>query len=112
MNDVQIDGRRRGLEDYLDKSKHSSLLYLMYVLVLVCSAKVIFDSDLVQDFLSLKNVAQNSDATATPSSSISAPITDKVKITVQLPDESQKTLTLPETLRTPDLLDVSNCYNI
>lgn len=81
-------------------------------MVLVCSAKVIFDSDLVQDFLCLKNNAPNSDASATPSSSISPPTTDKVKITVELPDESQKTLTLPETSRTSDLLEVSNSYSI
>ena len=84
----------------------------MYIVVLVCSAKVIFDSDLVQDFLCLKNNAQTSDASDTPPSSISSPTTDKVKITVELPDESQKTVTLPETSRTPDLLDVSNSYSI
>lgn len=126
LNDVQIDGRRRGLEDYLDKgicmtpviiSNHSSST----ICALVCSAKVIFDSNLMQDFLCLKSVGGIAQTTTQPSSGSahssnnSSPavgralaVPDKVDYIVELPDENKMTVSLPETSRTPDILDVSD----
>jgi len=49
----QVDTRRRGLEDYMEKG--NTLLILVCLSLLFCDAvcgiKVIFESDLVQDFL-------------------------------------------------------------
>lgn len=56
LSDQQLDARRRGLEQYLDKSKsfnsRSIVLNVKFVYRLVCSIRVIGDSDLVQEFLS------------------------------------------------------------
>lgn len=40
LNDVALDGRRRKLQEYMEK---------------VCSVKLIFESDLMQDFLDIRN---------------------------------------------------------
>lgn len=56
LSDQQLDARRRGLEQYLDKSNrcfltHTSLSIFESIL-LVCSVRVVGDCDLVQEFLS------------------------------------------------------------
>ena len=74
----------------------------------MCSAKVIYESDLMQDFLCLHDTT----TPATESSPLlkkAVPLPpDTVKVTVQLPDNTQKTYSIPENSRTPDLLDVSS----
>ena len=53
LSDQQLDARRRGLEQYLDKSKRTGLAYALSSLVSsVCSVRVVGDCDLVQEFLS------------------------------------------------------------
>lgn len=72
----------------------------------------------MQDFLCLKSVdgaAQNTPPTpgSSHSSNNSSPavgramsMPDKVEFIVELPDENKMTVSLPETTRTPDILDV------
>jgi hypothetical protein len=53
LSDQQLDARRRGLEQYLDKSKaDGSIDCFSICLSLVCSVRVVGDCDLVQEFLS------------------------------------------------------------
>lgn len=88
LNDQQVDARRRGVEDYLDK---------------VCSARVIFESDLMQDFLQLgKQNSAPSPAHATKATVAS--VTEKqVELRVVLPDRSTVTVTIQEFWRTPEV---------
>jgi sorting nexin-27 len=72
----------------------------------ICSAKVIFESDLVQDFLCLNNEPSRSDPLPNIVPPTSSVLSDTIKIIVQLPDLSVNTFSLSETARTPDLLDV------
>lgn len=50
-----MDTRRRGLEDYMEKGMDYAMILfgplLMCLVVQVCGIKVIFESDLIQDFL-------------------------------------------------------------
>lgn len=74
----------------------------------MCSAKVIFESDLLQDFLCLQDGGASLVESPSPTVTKAAPpLVDKVKLMVQLPDESQKSYSIPENFHTPDLLDVS-----
>lgn len=62
----------------------------------------------MQDFLCLSDDKTQSSPSSSPVIQKSiVPATDKIKIAVQLPDESQKSYSLPETSHTPELLDVS-----
>ena len=67
----------------------------------------------MQDFLCLKPGSGVSGTLPTAGSTQSSPAMPKavpgpesVDIVVELPDENRITVTLPETCRTPDLLDV------
>jgi sorting nexin-27 len=99
LSDAQVDGRRRGLEDYLEK---------------VCSAKVIFESDLMQDFLQLKG--QNPQpggggraglvTEATAGQSSRGPAAEKkVQLRVLLPDKTVSTITVSEYWRTNEVYE-------
>lgn len=90
LNDTQIDTRRRGLEDYLDK---------------VCSAKVIFESDLLQDFLELKKPSGvgASKETKKPSAEVAE---RKIDMRVTLSDRSMTTVSITEHMRTPEVFEV------
>jgi sorting nexin-27 len=98
LSDAQVDGRRRGLEDYLEK---------------VCSAKVIFESDLMQDFLQLKQKTGGGGASrvteaTTGQSSVgkAAPVEKQVQLRVLMPDKSFTTLTVNEHWRTNEVYEV------
>ena len=96
LNETQVDTRRRGLEDYLDK---------------VCSARVIFDSDLLQDFLELKKqpagVASSGGATK-----VSTPVQENtVDFRVTLPDHSVTMVTINEQWRTHEVFEVGRVFN-
>lgn len=85
LNDSQVDTRRRSLEDYLDK---------------VCSARVIFESDLMQDFLKPEKLETNGKpAPATP------PQDRKVDLCVMLPNRSKCTVSIKENHRTVEVLE-------
>ena len=53
LSDTQVDSRRRGLEDYMEKGSNLDIMYASSVCFAhaVCGIKVIFESDLIQDFL-------------------------------------------------------------
>jgi sorting nexin-27 len=99
LSDAQVDGRRRGLEDYLEK---------------VCSAKVIFESDLMQDFLQLKS--QNPQpggggragvvTEAIAGQSSRGPAAEKkVQLRILLPDKTVSTITVSEYWRTNEVYE-------
>lgn len=91
LNDTQVDTRRRGLEDYLDK---------------VCSARVIFDSDLLQDFLELKKPAGASAGAADAPEVITPQVEKSVDFRVTLPDHSVTMVTIKEQWRTREVFEV------
>lgn len=98
LSEAQIDTRRRGLEDYLDK---------------VCSAKVIFESDLLQDFLELKKSSGGATVEAKkPSTDQAQPVERKIDIRVTLPDRNLTTVSITEHLRTTEVFEVRTKYNI
>jgi len=87
LNDTQVDSRRRGLEDYLDK---------------VCSARVIFESNLMQDFLQIPQVSTAGGASvATKTAAV--PKEKQVDLRVMLPDRSVTAVTINEYWRTPEV---------
>lgn len=93
LSEAQIDTRRRGLEDYLDK---------------ICSAKVIFESDLLQDFLELKKPTGGASGESTKTST-EAPAR-KIDMKVTLPDRSLTIVSITEQLRTADVFEVRKYY--
>ena len=60
----------------------------------------------MQDFLCLQDVTPATESSPSLKKAVPLP-PDTVKLTVQLPDDTQKTYSIPENSRTPDLLDVS-----
>ena len=93
LNETQVDTRRRGLEDYLDK---------------VCSARVIFESDLLQDFLEIKKSSSMAAAVASVGEGKKAEAREKkVDFRVTLPDHSVTTVTIEQHARTPEVFNVS-----
>ena len=69
----------------------------------VCSARVIFESDLMQDFLCLQG-NDASKAAATP-----PPQHKKVEMLVLLPDGNKLSLNMPETAQPSHVLAVRAC---
>ena len=69
----------------------------------VCSARIIFESDLMQDFLQLKQAASggesNPPAKATPPEK-------QVNLRVLLPDRTVMTISIMEFWRTPEVFEV------
>lgn len=92
LNETQVDARRRGLEDYLDK---------------VCSARVIFESDLLQDFLELKKQSTSGGGgTESGKKAEAVPQEKKVNLRVTLPDHTVATVTINEHARTPEVFEL------
>lgn len=87
-----MDTRRRGLEDFLDK---------------ICSARVIFESDLLQDFLELKKQSVGGATGTSEGKKAEAEQTEKkVDFRVTMPDRSVTTVTISEHARTPEVFEV------
>ena len=74
----------------------------------VCSAKVIFESDLMQDFLCLKGGVPVTPPTSSKSTPTTLRSSSNVEFVVATPSNTKMTLSLPEISRAPDVLDVSN----
>lgn len=71
LSDAQVDSRRRGLEDYMEK---------------VCGIKVIFESDLIQDFLCVPQLGSQNSQTAPGVAALPKAYEEpKADVTIQLP---------------------------
>ncbi len=79
------------MEDFLDK---------------VCSARVIFESDLLQDFLELKK-PQGGKSGAEVKKAAEPAAEKKIDFRVTLPDRTLITITISEHSRTPEVFEVS-----
>lgn len=97
LKDGQVDTRRRSLEDYLDK---------------VCSARVIFESDLMQDFLMVGSGGGGVGGGATPpqvngkqTQKAMSPQDRMVDLCVMLPNRSKCTVSIKENYRTAEVLN-------
>lgn len=121
LNDGQVDTRRRSLEDYLDKGEASlsvslsaclhtcpgqNVLLSVCFVRLVCSARVIFESDLMQDFLQSRGETFNSNSTSTKPSQPSPSQDRKVDLCIILPNRSKCTVSIKENSRTTEVFEV------
>lgn len=117
LNDSQVDTRRRSLEDYLDKGEHACHMHacmppsqacmshapVTLPLHTVCSARIIYESDLMQDFLKADAKAETN---GKPSPAM-PPQDRKVDLCIMLPNHSKCTVSIKENYRTGEVLEVS-----
>ena len=85
---------------------HQAVIILTLHSLTACSAKVIYESDLMQDFLCLSNAGKASGAVPPP------PASRGVKLSIKLPDSNTITVTTDETARTPQVLQVSHPHTL
>ena len=84
------------MEDFLDK---------------VCSARVIFESDLLQDFLELKKPQGGKPGSEVKKAAAEPAAEKKIDFRVTLPDRTLTTVTISEHSRTQEVFEVSTALS-
>ncbi|ESO00935.1 hypothetical protein HELRODRAFT_192487 [Helobdella robusta] len=88
LSEHQLDTRRRGLEQYLEK---------------VCTVVVIAESDIMRDFLSSSSSSSSLPTSSSTSSSLSFIVQNKVELKISLPNHSISTLNIQRHLNAAEV---------